>query len=223
MIERDPLLVEAARIVVRHRQGTTSALQRELKIGYDRAARLIDELAAVGVLRPPDGSKPREVFVSIDEVERYLATSLPPTDTAEISPEAEESNFHDFEYDGPAGRVAAPSPFSRPRMRRTRSMVERLRSVGRRDVAEDAIREVLAGQRPSDVKPSAVENALSEGGISGREREELLVDLWRETLTSLLGQNGQLDDASLTYLKELQQLLGISERSIATVRMEVIV
>ncbi|HEY4613758.1 MAG TPA: FtsK/SpoIIIE domain-containing protein, partial [Bacteroidota bacterium] len=61
--ERDELFDEAARIVVRHQQGSVSLLQRRLKIGYSRAARLVDELEATGIVGPFDGSKAREVLV----------------------------------------------------------------------------------------------------------------------------------------------------------------
>jgi S-DNA-T family DNA segregation ATPase FtsK/SpoIIIE len=67
--ERDPLFRQAAEIVVQHDQGSTSLLQRRLKIGYGRAARVIDQLHAAGILGPPEGSKPREVLVTLEEVE----------------------------------------------------------------------------------------------------------------------------------------------------------
>ncbi len=60
---RDELFEEAARLVVRHQQGSVSLLQRRLKVGYSRAARLVDELEAAGVVGPFDGSKAREVLV----------------------------------------------------------------------------------------------------------------------------------------------------------------
>lgn len=61
--ERDELFEEAARLVVRHQQGSVSLLQRRLKVGYSRAARLIDELEVAGIVGPFDGSKAREVLV----------------------------------------------------------------------------------------------------------------------------------------------------------------
>jgi S-DNA-T family DNA segregation ATPase FtsK/SpoIIIE len=45
-------------------------LQRRLKVGYGRAARIIDQLHAAGILGPPDASKPREVLVGLDELDR---------------------------------------------------------------------------------------------------------------------------------------------------------
>jgi len=64
----DPLFGDAKGVVIQYRQGSTSLLQRKLHIGYARAARLLDQLERSGVVGPPDGSKPREVYVdSIDE------------------------------------------------------------------------------------------------------------------------------------------------------------
>src|SRR5213078_2282690 len=60
--DRDKLFREAAEIVIQHQQGSTSLLQRRLKVGYGRAARIIDQLHAAGILGPPDGSKPRDVL-----------------------------------------------------------------------------------------------------------------------------------------------------------------
>jgi S-DNA-T family DNA segregation ATPase FtsK/SpoIIIE len=70
--ERDELFREAARLCVRHQQGSASLLQRRLRIGYARAGRLIDELEAAGVLGPFDGSKARIVLVDEEQVERIL-------------------------------------------------------------------------------------------------------------------------------------------------------
>ena len=72
--ERDEFFEEAARLVVRHQQGSVSLLQRRLKVGYSRAARLIDELEAAGVVGPFDGSKARLVLIDTDDqLERILA------------------------------------------------------------------------------------------------------------------------------------------------------
>jgi len=60
---RDELFEEAARLVAVHQQGSVSLLQRKLKIGYARAARIIDQLEAAGIVGPFDGSKARKVMV----------------------------------------------------------------------------------------------------------------------------------------------------------------
>ncbi|MDX5419049.1 MAG: DNA translocase FtsK [Hymenobacteraceae bacterium] len=60
---KDPMFEEAARIIVQHQQGSTSLLQRRLKLGYNRAGRLIDQLEAAGIVGPFEGSKAREVLI----------------------------------------------------------------------------------------------------------------------------------------------------------------
>ena len=59
----DPLIWDAAHIVVESQLGSTSGLQRRLKVGYARAGRIMDMLEEKGVVGPPDGSKPREVLL----------------------------------------------------------------------------------------------------------------------------------------------------------------
>ena len=68
-VERDDLFFAAAEVCVRQNQGSTSLLQRKLRIGYGRAARVVDQLHEAGVLGPPDGSKPREVLMGLDDIE----------------------------------------------------------------------------------------------------------------------------------------------------------
>ena len=62
--ERDPLFEEAARVVVQTQQGSTSMIQRKLKLGYNRAGRIIDQLEAAGIVGAFSGSKSREVKVA---------------------------------------------------------------------------------------------------------------------------------------------------------------
>jgi tetratricopeptide (TPR) repeat protein len=62
--ERDPLFEEAARMIVLHQQGSTSLIQRKLKLGYNRAGRIIDQLEAAHIVGPFDGSKAREVLIT---------------------------------------------------------------------------------------------------------------------------------------------------------------
>jgi len=61
--ERDSLFEEAARLIVQHQQGSTSLIQRKLKLGYNRAGRLIDQLEAAKIVGPFEGSKAREVLI----------------------------------------------------------------------------------------------------------------------------------------------------------------
>jgi S-DNA-T family DNA segregation ATPase FtsK/SpoIIIE len=69
--ERDELFNEAAKLVVRHDQGSTSLIQRRLKVGYARAGRIVDQLERAGILGPPDGSKAREVLISEEGLPDY--------------------------------------------------------------------------------------------------------------------------------------------------------
>jgi len=62
--ERDKLFKEAAEIIIISQQGSASLLQRKLKLGYNRAGRLIDQLEAAGVVGPFEGSKARQVLIS---------------------------------------------------------------------------------------------------------------------------------------------------------------
>lgn len=61
--DRDPLFEDAARIIVQHQSGSTSLIQRKLKVGYNRAGRLIDQLEASNIVGPFEGSKARTVLL----------------------------------------------------------------------------------------------------------------------------------------------------------------
>ena len=73
--DSDPLYKEAVEVVIRHKQGSVSLLQRRLGIGYQRAARLIDMLESKGVVGPYDGSKARDVLVDQSFLEEINANS----------------------------------------------------------------------------------------------------------------------------------------------------
>jgi len=75
MDDRDALFEEAARMIVQHQQGSTSLIQRKLKLGYNRAGRIIDQLEAAGIVGPFEGSKAREVRISdLNYLEQFLKT-----------------------------------------------------------------------------------------------------------------------------------------------------
>src|SRR5688572_6811207 len=74
--ERDELFFAAARVVVDHDQGSTSLLQRRLRVGYSRAARILDQLERANIVGPPDGTKPRDVLITTDDLETLEASSL---------------------------------------------------------------------------------------------------------------------------------------------------
>lgn len=71
--DRDPMFEEAARLIVQHQQGSTSLIQRKMKLGYNRAGRIIDQLEAAGIVGPFEGSKAREVRISdLNYLEQFL-------------------------------------------------------------------------------------------------------------------------------------------------------
>ncbi|MFY7651190.1 MAG: FtsK/SpoIIIE domain-containing protein, partial [Chitinophagaceae bacterium] len=72
--DRDPLFEDAARLIVQNQVGSTSLIQRRMKLGYNRAGRLMDQLERAGIVGPNLGSKAREVkFTSEMELEDFLA------------------------------------------------------------------------------------------------------------------------------------------------------
>jgi len=72
----DPMFEEAAKVIVRHQQGSVSLLQRKLKLGYSRAARIVDQLEDAGIVGPNDGSKARQVLVENEEQLETVLRSL---------------------------------------------------------------------------------------------------------------------------------------------------
>jgi S-DNA-T family DNA segregation ATPase FtsK/SpoIIIE len=73
LADMDDMLEDAGRLVVETQHGSTSMIQRRMKLGYNRAGRIMDQLEALGIVGPAEGSKPREVlFYSIDEFERFM-------------------------------------------------------------------------------------------------------------------------------------------------------
>ena len=74
--DRDVRFREAAEVAIQHRHGSTSLLQRRLKVGYGRAARIIDQLEEAGVLSPSEGgARPREVLVGLQDLDRICGTT----------------------------------------------------------------------------------------------------------------------------------------------------
>lgn len=74
--DRDKLFEEAAHLIVSHQQGSTSLIQRKLKLGYNRAGRIIDQLEAAGIVGPFEGSKARKVLVPDEFSLEQLLISL---------------------------------------------------------------------------------------------------------------------------------------------------
>ncbi|MDG1888742.1 MAG: DNA translocase FtsK 4TM domain-containing protein [Flavobacteriaceae bacterium] len=72
--DRDSMFNDAARVIVSNQQGSASLLQRKLKLGYNRAGRLIDQMEDAGIVGPFEGSKPRQVLISdLNSLETLLS------------------------------------------------------------------------------------------------------------------------------------------------------
>ena len=72
---RDDLFKEAARLIVREQQGSTSLIQRKMNLGYNRAGRIMDQLEDAGIVGPSEGSKPRQVRItSLESLDELLST-----------------------------------------------------------------------------------------------------------------------------------------------------
>ncbi|MBR5641043.1 MAG: DNA translocase FtsK [Firmicutes bacterium] len=78
--DEDELLADAIECVVRAEQASVSMLQRRFRIGYNRAARLIDMMEERGIVGPADGSRPRKVLLSIEQFEQLESESAPEDD-----------------------------------------------------------------------------------------------------------------------------------------------
>jgi len=75
MNEIDSMFVDSARIIVINQQGSASLLQRKLKLGYNRAGRIVDQLEAMGIIGAFQGSKPRDVlYTDIESLDDLLRT-----------------------------------------------------------------------------------------------------------------------------------------------------
>jgi S-DNA-T family DNA segregation ATPase FtsK/SpoIIIE len=117
-VQDDPLFSQALRIVVEAKQASVSLLQRKLPIGYSRAARLIDALETKGYIGPYEGSKPREVKLTIQQYmsmfeEKQTATSESAA-TSSPSPEVERKGQFPKET-GPSLGDKFESTYPRPR------------------------------------------------------------------------------------------------------------
>ena len=81
--DEDPMLSDAIRVVVENGQASTSLLQRRLKLGYARAARIVDEMEQRGVVGPYEGSKPRKVLITMDQLMEREAAGADSADEEE--------------------------------------------------------------------------------------------------------------------------------------------
>ena len=69
---RDSYFMEAAKIIIDKEKASIGMLQRSLKIGFNRAARIMDQLEEAGIVGPEEGTKPRKVLMSPEEFENFI-------------------------------------------------------------------------------------------------------------------------------------------------------
>ena len=69
---RDNYFIEAANIIVDKEKASIGMLQRYLKVGFNRAARIMDQLEEAGVVGPEEGTKPRRVLMTTEQLQEYL-------------------------------------------------------------------------------------------------------------------------------------------------------
>ena len=69
---RDEYFYEAAKFVIEKDKASTSMLQRVFKIGFNRAARIMDQLCEAGIIGEEEGTKPRKVLMTLDELESFM-------------------------------------------------------------------------------------------------------------------------------------------------------
>ncbi|MBR4755122.1 MAG: DNA translocase FtsK [Lachnospiraceae bacterium] len=74
--DKDELFVEAAQLIIENDKASIGMLQRKLRIGFNRAARIMDQLADAGVVGPEEGTKPRTVLMSMEQFEQYIEESF---------------------------------------------------------------------------------------------------------------------------------------------------
>ena len=70
--ERDAYFVDAGKLIIDKEKASIGMLQRMFKIGFNRAARIMDQLCEAGVVGPEEGTKPRKVLMSMEEFEQYI-------------------------------------------------------------------------------------------------------------------------------------------------------
>lgn len=89
----DPLLSDAAELAVRAGKVSTSILQRKLSVGYGRSAKMLDRLEELGIIAPPDGTKPRKVLMRFSDV----VEDEPELETSAMYDEEEDAVFKDLD------------------------------------------------------------------------------------------------------------------------------
>ena len=86
-VKRDEMLPEAVEVILETKQASVSLLQRRLKLGYARAARIVDEMEEMGIVGPFVGSKPRQILITKEQWDQMKLGQTIVTQPSEPSPE----------------------------------------------------------------------------------------------------------------------------------------
>ena len=96
--EYDELLPQAVDVIFETKQASVSLLQRRLKLGYARAARIVDQMEELGVVGPSEGSKPRQIMITREQwQEMQLINGTAPLETLPPADDFEQDNPEDWE------------------------------------------------------------------------------------------------------------------------------
>lgn len=110
----DPMFEDAARLIVRHQQGSHSLIQRKLKLGYNRAGRIIDQLEAAGIVGPFEGSKAREVNLQEDYALEMFLQGLRSGKPSLIIPKKEKVKIEPLQVEQKIIEVKLTDPVAIP-------------------------------------------------------------------------------------------------------------
>jgi S-DNA-T family DNA segregation ATPase FtsK/SpoIIIE len=95
--EYDELLPQAVDVIFETKQASVSMLQRRLKLGYSRAARIVDQMEEIGVVGPFEGSKPRQILITKEQWQEMQTVQ----GTAPLGKSDGQMNFADYRDDEP--------------------------------------------------------------------------------------------------------------------------
>lgn len=173
-MQDDPFFSQALRIVVEAKQASVSLLQRKLPIGYSRAARLIDAMEVKGYVGPYEGSKPREVRLTIEEYMRMFESGTPVSGQPEAGPTTAQERPSTAHVPGsgiPVGGIPGTGTSSRPSSSATSSLGGARPPGGSTQDSSGFIRPPAAGSSHIDQsllrKPSFLDKpgTMSRGSI----------------------------------------------------------
>ncbi len=191
---RDPLFEQAVEACVDAGKGSTAVLQRALKVGYGRAAALIDELARAGILGPPDGSNPRRLLKASLDSASWPAEDLPPPIQGDLRTEVE----------------ALASPFTPFATQPKRTILERMKGTTRPDLLEGGIAWLLRDRPPTRMSADEVVELASELGLSTQASRASLTVVWDKVRATLVARRVG-PNTSLAYLQALARSFGLSQ------------